>query len=432
MNHANLALENAPSISTPLRFFATAPIFLVIAALILIAAGPDVLSNRWDNHILAATHSITLGFISMCILGALFQILPVLASCQIPALNSTSWYTYISITSGTLLLIFGFMSQLELFFRLSIYILIPSLLYFSFIVFYALYTSHSIVASTRSLRFTLLSFLVSIIFGFILASGYAWKEYGLLRQYTDMHIAWASIGWVLTSIIAISYQVIPMFQITTELPTWIKKLLVPAIFIFLILLSLIYIDDSHKQLLNFQLSIILKVTISLFISVFIYYSIKHLLNRKKRMPDISLWFWVTGLSNLLLTIFIYLYSLFFDTNDSILLGVLFFAGVSIPIIIGMLNKIVPFLIWYHLHRNHGQNGPGISSIPLTTDIISHYMSLWSYRIYISSFLLLVLSIYTSPVVFYLAMFNWIILGSFLFYLIMRSIQLYHSILFKNT
>ena len=51
-----LSFENAPPFSAPLRFFLTAPLFAVLAGLLLVIEGPVVFASRWTPGALAATH----------------------------------------------------------------------------------------------------------------------------------------------------------------------------------------------------------------------------------------------------------------------------------------------------------------------------------------------------------------------------------------
>ena len=78
-----LSFENAPPFAAPLRFFLTAPLFSLAAGLLLMAAGPDLLASRWTPGLLAATHLITVGFMLQVMLGALIQILPVVAGVNL-------------------------------------------------------------------------------------------------------------------------------------------------------------------------------------------------------------------------------------------------------------------------------------------------------------------------------------------------------------
>ena len=47
MNTAGLSLEQAPPFSVPLRFFLTAPWFLVLAAALILWEGPGIFASRW-------------------------------------------------------------------------------------------------------------------------------------------------------------------------------------------------------------------------------------------------------------------------------------------------------------------------------------------------------------------------------------------------
>lgn len=81
---AGLSFQQAPPLSVPLRFFLTAPWFLLGAALLLIVTGPDLMLSRHSPAALAATHLITLGFTTLVMVGALLQLLPVLGGLVLP------------------------------------------------------------------------------------------------------------------------------------------------------------------------------------------------------------------------------------------------------------------------------------------------------------------------------------------------------------
>ena len=83
-----LSFEQAPPFSLPLRFFLTAPLFLLAAAVLIVLA-PDALASRWTPQALALTHALTLGFLAMVMLGALMQMLPVVAGS--PCLRPGWW-----------------------------------------------------------------------------------------------------------------------------------------------------------------------------------------------------------------------------------------------------------------------------------------------------------------------------------------------------
>ena len=86
MSSANpgLAYEDTPPLSAPLRFFLTAPVFGLIAGLVLLFDG-QLLASRWTPGALAVVHLFAAGFMLHVMLGALLQILPVLAETSFVA-----------------------------------------------------------------------------------------------------------------------------------------------------------------------------------------------------------------------------------------------------------------------------------------------------------------------------------------------------------
>src|SRR3989338_5515889 len=68
--YGKLSIQQAPPLSVPARFFLTAPVFGMVAALILLFTGKDLLSSRWTPGMLAVTHCLTLGFFTSVMIGA--------------------------------------------------------------------------------------------------------------------------------------------------------------------------------------------------------------------------------------------------------------------------------------------------------------------------------------------------------------------------
>ena len=75
--HAALSFEQAPPLTVPIRFFATAPWFGVAAGLLLLWQGPEALASRWSPATMALTHLMTAGLMLQGMCGALLQFVPV-------------------------------------------------------------------------------------------------------------------------------------------------------------------------------------------------------------------------------------------------------------------------------------------------------------------------------------------------------------------
>ncbi len=108
MRLAGLSLEQAPPFSVPMRFFMTAPAFAVAAAAVWGLAGPEILLSRWTPSLLAVVHLVTLGFVTLTMMGAMLQMLPVVAGATVIWPRASSALVHGLVTLGTVALAFAF------------------------------------------------------------------------------------------------------------------------------------------------------------------------------------------------------------------------------------------------------------------------------------------------------------------------------------
>src|SRR3989338_3098074 len=130
MKIASLSPDQAPPISVPLRFFAVAPVFLALAALLLATAGGNPFADLRSPAQIAATHHITLGFMAMVMLGAIQQLLPAVIGSPMPAPRLAVWFTLLPLIAGRLLLSGRFALGESVFLNLSWPLLVLTFLVF--------------------------------------------------------------------------------------------------------------------------------------------------------------------------------------------------------------------------------------------------------------------------------------------------------------
>ena len=106
---AILSYEQSPPLAAPVRFFLTAPIFGVLAGLLILWRGPDVFVSRWVPETLALTHLMTTGFMLQVMLGALLQILPVIAGANMRSPLRVAGTVHASLTLAALCLAAAFL-----------------------------------------------------------------------------------------------------------------------------------------------------------------------------------------------------------------------------------------------------------------------------------------------------------------------------------
>lgn len=374
MNLAGLSLDKGPPLSVSLRFFITVPLMGFILALLILLSSPVELSSRWTPQVLALTHLTTLGMLAMAITGALMQILPVVAGVGVwrPVLSAT--VLHLSLSIGTLALVLSFWG------RGWVCLFIPLLLLWGgglvVAVGVALIRSTAARETVRSLYPAIAALTVTVGLGLWQAWSRSYGGYSL--RLTDVHATWGLAGWTAMIVASVSYQVIPLFQVTPNYPVWFSRIYAWAVLLLLgVLLAVVMFTPGWVELPRIGLLIAL-VTYSIISLALLY-------QRKRHIRDVSLWFWVLSLSSLSLTGLLALFDIFHPSPDMVLIsGTIFLFGFALSMIYGMLYKIVPFLIWLHLNNRVFELGAISVSVPHMRAIIPEKLARYHLFVHIGS------------------------------------------------
>lgn len=362
MKLASLSAEQAPPISIPLRFFIAAPVFLALVALLLATIGGNPFAALHSPEQIAATHHITLGFMAMVMLGAIQQLLPVVIGSPMPASRLVAWLTFLPLIAGTLALSAGFMLGKPVLLNLSWPLLGSAFLVFIAASLTSLARATAKNPTKNALLLAILSLAGAVTLGMLLAGGYA---NGLPLPYARLaaaHISLALGGWVLLLVIGVSYQVVPMFQLTPNYPKWLTTGLAPAIFAALLLNLALLVPESVPHWARF-------IAEGIFWSLagcFAVVTLRLQSQRRRHIPDAPLSFFRLGMLSLLLAALFSLAALLLPAaGDQLrtLSALVFLLGFALSLIQGMLYKIVPFLVWFHLFRGGISTGiPNMKNI----------------------------------------------------------------------
>lgn len=236
MNQPLLSLEQTPPLSVPLIFMLSAPFFAVLAALTALVY-PESLNERWNPAMLTITHLLTVGFIAMVIVGALQQLFPVLVGVGLPHPLFFSRLIYGGLIVGVCALCSGFLLAQTKLIGLGGLVLGISFLYLLITLGLAVLKSEASSNITTGMKLAIVSMLLTITLGLYLAAAYALPNVILHRFITALHIQWGFLGWVGLLIMTISYQVVPMFQVTPKYPQKMVTWLAPSIFASLIMIT---------------------------------------------------------------------------------------------------------------------------------------------------------------------------------------------------
>lgn len=383
-----LSFDNSPALSVPLRFFLTAPLFALLAALLLLWVGPQALASRWTPHTLALTHLFTLGVLASAMAGALMQILPVATGVNVLAPRLTSWLVHALLTSGTLVLAAAFVLMRPLLFKLALCTLAPALAWLLVACLGGCWRHRRNAAKgakeiLQASRLALVALLLTLSLGGLLAAGFGWPQFDLpLALLTDAHAAWGLFGWVGLLVAGMAYQVIPIFQVTELYPRTLTQWMAPLVFTLLVLATGSMLADTHTaHAISRAMTALLLAAYAIFAGVTFYL----LWTRKRPKPDTTTLFWRTAMLSLASCAPLGAAQLVTGTDYSVTLGILFIVGFGWSAVNGMLYKILPFLLWYHAQKNLTI---ALRIVPKVKDIIPDPVARRQFRVHLCAVLLL--------------------------------------------
>lgn len=348
---ALLSFDKAPPFAAPLRFFLTAPLFSLAAGLLLLFVGPGLLESRWTPGLLAATHLVTVGFMLMVMLGALIQILPVVAGANLDNPLAVARWLHAGLAAGALLLAAGFLlGQAAL---LGAAALVLGLAVTAFLVAgaRALAGVPSTSPTIRGLKLAFAGLAGAAGLGAWLALAIANGWAVALPALADLHAGWALGAWAGVLLAALAYVVVPMFQLTPGYPAR------PSWWFPGILLGLM-VGWALGVVLDAAAAIRLVRALSAVAGIgFALLTLRLQARRRRARSDVTYRYWQLGLASAIFALAMVLTATAWPplaelTGWSIFAGILLLVGGFMSFIIGMLYKIVPFLAWMHL-RNRG-------------------------------------------------------------------------------
>lgn len=381
-----LAFEQAPPFALPLRFFLTAPLFLFAAGL-LVALAPNALAARWMPQALALTHAVTLGFLAMAMLGALAQMLPVVAGSPMPAPRLVAWASHAPLTLGSIALMAGFLTGERLAFGLAVALLGTG--FAVFLVAAAASLVRAVAGATvNGIRLAAAGLAIAVPLGIALALPHAGG-----RPPPDVdatlaaHVALGLVGWVLLLVVGVAYQVVPMFQITPPYPPRLSRWLAPGLFGLVLLYA-------AAPWLPAAAGRAAEAGIGAGVLLFAFATLRLQMRRRRRLPDVTFDYWRVGMASLIACVAGWTAGRVWPAWGgheafALLLGIVFLGGFALSVVIGMLYKIVPFLAWFHLQA---QSQARAGSIPTMKEMITARSMRWQFRLHLVACALLLAAV----------------------------------------
>ncbi len=376
-----LSVDQAPPISAPVRFFIAAPLFGIIAGILMFFNESSVLMGRFSVDSIVIAHALTIGFLGFVMLGALTQMLPVLVGAKMPKVAFVSKYSFILLTLGLLFMIAGMLGQNTLFTSLAAFGLGAGFLMMIGSMAIALKGVSNFTPTVKAISTSLVFATLIVIMGLYLLYSYITDDITAFHVIiANVHSVWAVFGFAGILIIGVAFQVLPMFYVAPKFKSFCKKRVVWLISTGLVMWLLLTLFKEDWTLFA-------KSWIAMFFWAFATTVWLKLNKRKRPISDVTVWYWRSASLFLTLGSFLWIFDEYFKHEYIVMVAILIGGGFIMSIMIGMLYKVVPFLVWFHL------NGMGYMSIPTINEMIDKKLAYIQFGTFMLSLIGFIFSFY---------------------------------------
>jgi len=333
-----------------------------------------------NPKILALTHFAALGWISMIIMGAVYQLVPVIFETGLYS-QKLGKLNFVIFGLGILGMVWSFWTMhfknyLFVFGGLVFF----AFLLFSFNIFKSIIRSNKCHFSGKLVLSAILWLLLTGLLGFLLTLNYTFPflkqdQFNVLKT----HAHFGMIGWLLFLVMGVSSVLIPMFLVSHDLKDgFLKK----ALYLCNFALLLISIDW-----LAFAGTLWISVYFLIFFLGFSYF-LKYIFDAyRKKLRKLDVGMKHTMISFVFLLIPAVLAGLLSlsglldmpEINQLIIpYGLSIFVGFFSNLILGQMYKTLPFILWLHRYKHL----VGKKEIPMPKDLYSEQLAQWQYYIYL--------------------------------------------------
>jgi hypothetical protein len=351
---AGLHSGRAASATLPLAYLGTAVAAFALAALALPGLGAELSGHYYHPRLLALTHVVTLGWITLAIMGASYQLIPVVTGRPLVSERLARWQLP-WLAAG----IIGMVGH----FWIGRWDGLPwaAALVGAGILSHAANVALSMrglagwTFTTRGIALALGGLALTVTFGIALAitHGSPALAGGPLGA-VHAHFHLALLGWIAPMIVAVAARVYPMFLLAPEPSRWGASsqigglgLGAPAI---------------AAGLLYGQPALVLSgaVAVAIALGVHVTWVAGFARRRKRPTLDWGLRFVLTGTGCLVLSGGLGLalaFGIGSGPRAALAYAVLTLGGWVSLTIVGMMLKIVPFLVWYRVYAPRAGREP---------------------------------------------------------------------------
>lgn len=378
---SELNSNNAPDASVVKPHFIFGSLSLFVLSVMIILADTNLLGAYFNTKILAITHMAVLGWASMIVFGALYQLIPVVFETTLYS-EKLAKFTFWLFGFSVLFLTYAF--WIGAFSTLLIY---ASILTFSALLLFII----NVVLSYKNSKKKNISskFVIAAIFwlaiteliGTLIVLNFKYNFFTEIHlHYLKIHATIGLLGWFLLLIIGIGSILIPMFLISHQLNE--SKLKKSFLLINIGLLGLVVNWFFINSILFDSLFWFAIAIGTLFFFSYVLESYK---KRMRKKLDIGMKHTMISMASVFLPMLISLIVLYrFELDSSTLFRVTTLYGFTIifgfitTLILGQTYKTLPFVVWLEKYKGL----VGKTKTPLPRELYSEKIAAAHFYIYL--------------------------------------------------
>jgi len=353
MSRPGPSAGSAPSPTLPLAYLVTAAAAFVLACAAVPALAPELAGHYYHPRLTALAHTVTLGWITLSVMGASYQLIPIVLSRPVWSQRLARWQFWI-LAVGTI----GMVSH----FYIGRW---PGLLMAAALVglgaamhlVNAAMTFRGIEKWSFTARLIAMAFAglwLTIAFGLVLGVDRIWKFLpGSFFRTLHAHFHLALLGWVAPMVMGVSARVYPMFMFAPEPSGWPERvqfwglaLGVPVVVAGLLAVPSLVAPGA--------------LAVGAAVWAHVVWVSRMARDRKRPALDWGLRFVLTGAAFLLVATALGLalaLGLLSGPRVAMAYATLALGGWVSTTIVGMMLKIIPFLVWYRVYSPQAGRAP---------------------------------------------------------------------------
>ncbi len=418
------SIQKSPPKNVVLPHFLAGSVFFILLSVMTLLSSEILSVYFYSPRLLAITHVITLGWITMFIMGSLYQLIPVifesrLFSYKLAIINF--WF----LTVGIAGFIFSFWIS-------SFMILLPlfsTVVYLSVVLFciniaFSYRNAEKKDISGRFIITAVFWLFITVLLGLLLAFNYrfGWIDNSNFK-YLKIHATFGLLGWFLQLVMGVAITLIPMFLVSHKLRFKLLQYTYYALNAGIILVY-IYWQFVPEDVILYSGSFSVVLSIGVFL-LFIYDSFK----KKLRKLDIGMRHSMLSFLYLILPVLMGILIVLSSNTTSnlinkaiLLYGLSAFFAFFTNLILGQAFKTIPFIVWLHTY----QKFVGKAKTPMPRELYNEKIALAQFYIFHIMLVCLMAGIIFSELILIRAGAIFMMITALLF-----SINIFKIIFHKN-